>query len=125
MQSSLLTFRDIVRMAAVLICIVLVLLYIMYQARFLITGPQIILTGDASLQHNERAVTLTGTTQNISRLWLNGRPIFTDPQGAFATDVILENGYTITKLEAEDRYGRRTSLTREFVYAPMSFTYNQ
>jgi len=115
-------FRDIVRGSIVIVLLCLVVAYVLFQARFLLIGPQIALSRELPIKQNERVVTLTGSTENISRLWLNGRPIFTDPQGNFSTDVVLQNGYTVTKLEAEDRYGRRTALTREFVYAPMSFT---
>ena len=71
---------------------------------------------------NSRQITLTGSASNISRLWLNGRPIFTDRNGQFTAAVILENGYTVTTLKAEDRYGRTTLITRPFVYVPASFT---
>jgi hypothetical protein len=121
MRTPGITFRDVVRGSLVVLVIMLVVAYVVYQARFLIIGPQIILTTEPDRQQNERVLTLSGTTNNISRLWLNGNPIFTDPQGNFEAAVVLENGYTITKLEAEDRYGRRTSLTREFVYVPMNF----
>lgn len=101
--------------------VLLVLLYVLFQARFLIIGPEITLHEELPVKQNERVVTLKGSASNISRLWLNGRSIFTDPQGNFATDVVLENGYTNTTLEAEDRYGRRTSLSREFVYVEADF----
>ncbi len=125
MKHDFLTFRSVVQGGFVLTGVLLVLLYIAFQARFLITGPGITLNEDPSMRQNERIVTLSGSATNISHLWLNGRSIYTDPKGNFATDVVLENGYTVTTLEAEDRYGRRTSLTQEFVYTPMSFTYNQ
>ena len=116
------TFRAVVQSALILVGLLLVLLYVSYQARFLITGPQIKLTQDIELRQNTRQIDLVGTASNISRLWLNGRPIFTDPQGNFTAAVILENGYTITTLKAEDRYGRTSTSTREFVYTPASFT---
>lgn len=95
--------------------------YVLFQARHLIIGPQIILTGDVPIHTNERSVTLIGSTNNISHLWLNDRPIYTDPSGNFKEALILENGYTIATLKAVDRYGRTTTLTREFVYTPASF----
>jgi len=70
---------------------------------------------------NSRQITLTGQAENISRLWLNGRSIFTNRNGQFTAAVILENGYTVTTLVAEDRYGRSTTITRPFVYTPASF----
>lgn len=125
MISESIQFRDIIRISLMAVAGLIVIMYILFQARFLVIGPQITLSKEIPLQQNERFVTLTGKATNISRLWLNGRPIFTDPKGDFAAAVVLENGYTIAKLEAEDRYGRRTSLSREFVYTPMNFVTSQ
>jgi hypothetical protein len=69
------------------------------------------------VQH-ERSVTLSGSTQNIVKLTSNGKEIHTDASGSFTHELILENGYTIVSLQAQDRFGRTTSLTHEFVYIP-------
>lgn len=84
-------------------------------------GPQILLTDRQPLLHSERHVLLTGTASNISRLWLNDRPIYTDLEGNFKETLVLENGYTIATLRAEDRYGRKTNVSQSFVYTPASF----
>lgn len=115
------SFRTAVQGSLLFICLLFAAIYILYQARFLLIGPQIALTQEVGMQQNMRQVTLNGTASNISRLWLNGRPIFTDRNGHFAAAVILENGYTMTTLTAEDRYGRTTTITRPFVYTPASF----
>ena len=120
-MSDWLFFRTVIQGTLICICLMLAALYISYQARFLIIGPQITLTSDVEMQQNTRQVVLTGSASNISRLWLNGRPIFTDRTGSFEAAVILENGYTVTTLMAEDRYGRTTTITRPFVYTPASF----
>ena len=114
-------FRTTVKVAGLAIGSLFVLSYVMFQARFLIIGPQITLTNNPSFLHNEQRVFLSGAAYNITHLWLNGRPIYTDAQGNFKEALILENGYTVATLRAEDRYGRETVLTRSFVYAPMSF----
>lgn len=118
-----LTFRDVLRIAFIFLIVLAVVGYVLFQARFLLIGPQISLNNEPALLQNERTLTLTGTATNISHLWLNGQQIFTDPRGNFEAAVILQNGYTVATLEAEDRYGRRTTLTRELVYAPMSFSH--
>lgn len=92
--------------------------YLIFQARFLILGPQITLEPTHIGRVNQPVVTLRGNARNITRLWLNDRPIFTDRTGRFEEALVLENGYTIATLTAEDRYGRRTELAREFVYVP-------
>ena len=116
-----LSLRTLVQATVVLIGLMLVTGYVVYQARFLIIGPQITLSEELPLHQNVRQVTLSGSANNISRLWLNGRPIFTNPEGEFAATVILENGYTVTTLMAEDRFGRTTTVSRQFVYTPASF----
>jgi hypothetical protein len=97
------------------------LAYVTFQARFLISGPQITITDQAKQLQNGRQVYLTGDAFNISHLWLNDRQIYTDAQGSFKEALVLENGYTVATLRAEDRYGRETKVSQTFVYVPASF----
>lgn len=113
-------FRTLVKLTGLVIGLLLVLSYVSFQARFLIIGPQITLTDTPPLVHNERQIFLSGKAFNISRLWLNNRPIYTDIDGNFKEALVLENGYTIATLRAEDRYGRTTAVARQFVYVPAS-----
>lgn len=99
----------------------LTLAYVLFQARFLITGPMIEVTSAPETRSSTRVVELSGTTHNITRLWLNDRPIFTDQSGAFNEALVLQNGYTIATLRAEDRYGRTTRVMREYVFVPATF----
>lgn len=118
---SYIEFRSVIHASLVLIGIGVLLVYVSYQARFLITGPQITMTETLDTRQNTRTIELRGLATNISWLQLNGRPIFTDPSGNFTAAVILENGYTMTTLTAQDRYGRTTTVTQTFVYSPSSF----
>ena len=102
----------------------LTVFYVFFQARFLITGPQIVLAEELGTQHNERVLSLEGSAFNITHLWLNDRPIFTDTEGNFKEALVLENGYTITTLRAKDRYGRETTVVRSYVYTPASIIKN-
>lgn len=115
------SFRFIIKFFLVAIALVLIVLFVTFQARYLIVGPQIVITSEPTGPQNERQVYIAGTAYNISRLWLNDRPIYTDAQGNFKEALILENGYTIVTLRAEDRYGRTEIVTRPLVYAPASF----
>lgn len=108
--------------AFVLVCVASAIgVYVLFQARYLITGPQIALAPEPAVVQQERVVTLSGTAYNIARIYLNGRPIFTDERGNFEEALVLENGYTVATLRAEDRYGRTTRVIRPFVYRPQSF----
>lgn len=95
-----------------------VLAYILFQARFLLEGPQIALTNAPDAIQYERQVMLEGTAANITTITLNGRAIVTDETGVFREPVILENGYTTIRIDAYDRYGRTTAIERSFVYTP-------
>jgi hypothetical protein len=100
--------------------IVVLVLYILWQARYLLAGPQITLENEPPRVGNERIITLSGTAENISSITLNGRQIFTDTHGHFEEALVLETGYTIATIAATDRYGRTTTVTRPFVYQPSS-----
>lgn len=112
--------RTILTASAVIVGLGLLILYVLFQARFLIIGPEIILEHEPEVQQNERVVTLAGTARNITHLWLNDRQIYTDENGHFTEALVLENGYTNTTLRAKDRYGRETKVVRSFVYTPAS-----
>ena len=115
-----LNFRTAILASLTLIAMILILGFIIFQARYLLIGPTISLTEGPSGPQNERQVFIAGTAKNISRLWLNDRSIYTDPSGYFKEAVILENGYTIATLKAEDRYGRTTTIEKPMVYVPAS-----
>lgn len=98
----------------------LILLYVHFQARNLLMGPTVALTDIyTSIQH-ERSIILKGNAHNIVKLTLNGREIHTDESGEFTQTLVLESGYTIMELKAQDRFGRTTSLVRKYVYVPLS-----
>lgn len=120
-SSNTFPFRTFLQFGVVGIIGLFLLFYAVFQARFLIVGPQIALAVEPEPHQNDRQIFLEGTAYNISRLWLNDRQIYTDAQGNFKEALVLENGYTISTLRAEDRYGRSTDLTRSYVYTPASF----
>ena len=104
----------------VAIIVILFCAYVIFQARFIISGPQIEITDTLSAVQNERQITLTGKAKNITSISLNGREIVTDQDGYFTEQIVLENGYNIISIEVHDRYGRVRTLEREFVYTPLS-----
>jgi len=111
----------ILRLAGIVLLCTFFTWYVLFQARNFINGPVITLSNDAT-QHvyHEQSLMLTGNAQNIVKLTLNGREIHTNKHGDFSQLLVLENGYTIMTLFAQDRFGRTTTLSREFVYSPQS-----
>lgn len=97
-------------------CMLLILgSYIVWQARFLIVGPEMSIKTLETIQ-DERVITLQGQVANVVSLQLNGSPIRVDPEGNFSTGLVLENGYTIARIDAKDRYGRSVSWEKGLVY---------
>ena len=115
------SFRTLIIVTLATVFTAIIIAFVLYQARYLLLGPQITLTDIPQGLQNERQIMISGVARNISRLWLNDRQIYTDPNGIFTEALIMENGYTITTLRAEDRYGRSATIEQPFVYAPASF----
>jgi len=120
LPTSHIELRNVLKFFGLVLLLGAIGVYVAFQARFLITGPQIVLSFEPDSQQNERMIHLTGSAYNITHLWLNDRQIFTDEEGNFDEALVLENGYTITTLRAKDRYGRETRVVRSFVYTPAS-----
>jgi hypothetical protein len=121
LKENRLELSTLIKVIGSLILLIAIVSYVAFQARFLIMGPQITLDETPNTEQNMRIVTLSGKAFNISRLWLNDRQIYTDENGYFKEALVLENSYTISTLRATDRYGRETSVTKSFVYTPISF----
>ncbi len=117
---SHITLGTYIRFVVTFTLIGFILWYVHFQARNFLQGPAIVLNDTGSAIHHERIVSLAGNTRNIVKLTLNGREIHTDESGVFAQELVLEDGYTIMTLSAHDRFGRSTSLTKEYVYSPLS-----
>ncbi len=112
------TLRRVLVLLGISILSILLVSYVLYQARNLIQGPSIVLNGEYFPEQHNKTVDLTGQTHNIVRLTVNGKEIHTDADGAFLHTIVLEHGYSIITLHAEDRFGRTTEVVREYVYVP-------
>ena len=51
-------------------------------------------------------ISVQGWAKRVSKLELNGRPIYTDEHGNFAEDLILSSGLNIIEMKAGGRFGR-------------------
>lgn len=120
LDTPTLTFRQLLIYGLLAIGLVVLLGYLVFQARFLLQGPRITLTDEPASVQNDRTVTIAGYARNITKITINDRPMFTDRAGYFSEALVLENGYTIATIAATDRYGRETQVVRPFVYTPLS-----
>jgi len=111
-----LTLGSVLKGLFVVILITIVLVYVQFQARNFIQGPSISISTPYVPIQNEQRIILEGSVENIVKLTLNGREINTNENGDFSELVILENGYTIITIHAEDRFGRSEVVERKYVY---------
>ena len=98
--------------------VILLLYYAMWQGRLLISGPLVSLDNKPPTTSSSRVIELSGRTENIPKITLNGRPISTDSDGQFNEEIVLENGRNIITLQGLDRFGRDTILRHSIVYLP-------
>lgn len=117
------TIRTIVVYTLCVGLLSLLVLYVSFQARFIVAGPTLEVYTDNQIVSG-RTVAIEGVAQNIVSISLNGRTIYTDENGYFKETVVLEDGYTLTTLRARDRYGREVTASRSFVPAE-TLTLNQ
>ena len=97
------TFASLLKLTGVALLVVGLVLYVGYQFRGYLTGPQVAVT---ELRVRNNHVSIVGRAENISKLTLFGREIFIDEAGAFREEHLLAPGYNVITLEAEDRFGR-------------------
>lgn len=96
-----------VRHTALVILGILFALYCLFQARFIILGPQVTVTShEDGVALHEPAVTLSGTARNAAWISLNDRQIFSDEKGHWSEKLILSHGLSIMTLRVRDRFGR-------------------
>ncbi|HEY4502590.1 MAG TPA: hypothetical protein VJH21_02035 [Candidatus Paceibacterota bacterium] len=81
--------------------------YALFEARFILLGPKITIEAPQNGDFfSQSEVTVSGHVENIVRISLNDRPIFIDEEGHFNEKLLVQKGYTIITVKAEDRFGR-------------------
>lgn len=86
---------------------VIFVFYCLFQARFIILGPQVwIETPIDGAVVSDPVVVLSGTAKNAAWISLNDRQIFTNEKGAWSEKLILAQGLSIMTVRVRDRFGR-------------------
>ncbi len=108
--------KFVARVVLIGIGVILIAGYVLYQARAIISGPQVSLTSpqSGSVVHSP-LVSIEGSAKNISFISLNDRQIFVNSDGAFNEELLLAPGYNAWELEAKDKFGRTVSKKIELV----------
>jgi len=107
------------RQWTIAVLLLLLATYAVFQARFLLLGPQISIENprDGALV-SQSIVTISGMAYNVSRITLNGRQIFTDQSGAWEEKLLVSPGVSIMTVEVRDRFGRESEESVRVIYNP-------
>lgn len=91
----------------IILLFLLLTAYSLYQARFLILGPQVWITSHLDGETAASSIiTISGQARNAAWLSLNGRQIFTDERGFWEETVAVSEGASIMTVKVRDRFGR-------------------
>tara|TARA_B100000745_G_scaffold288625_1_gene226174 strand:+ start:185 stop:550 length:366 start_codon:yes stop_codon:yes gene_type:complete len=116
MSNGRITLRFVLKTTIAIGLITLFAVYVLYQGRFVLAGPVIRLYNEPASTTYENNVQISGNVRNAAAIKLNGGDIVTTKDGDFKEKVWLQNGYNIITISANDRYGRRSYIEREFIY---------
>lgn len=95
----------------------LLALYSLFQARYLLLGPVILIDSPRDGERvSENVIIVKGRAQNISYISFNDRPIYIDSEGNWSEKFIVSEGLNIIKVRARDRFGRETEKILRIVY---------
>lgn len=101
---------------ALLVLIVLVAAYGLFEARRYLAGPSVTIDTPKSYQTlGGPAVHVSGHGENLSYLYINGTQAFLDEHGTISFVYTPPSGYTVLTAEARDRFGRSVRITIPFI----------
>ena len=99
--------------ASTAIVLLVVILYGLYEAWPLISGPELVIASPINGESFDNGyINISGTAVHTQNVILDGSPILTDPDGHFGTVLTLPHGSAILTLIATDRFGRSVAEQR-------------
>jgi cytoskeletal protein RodZ len=99
--------------AAIIIVILAILGYFIYQLDYLIAPPKLILEYPAQdLTINNSSIKISGQAEYSAKLTINGQQIFVDNNSRFSQEINLSPGLNTLQIEATNRFGKTSKITR-------------
>jgi hypothetical protein len=112
-----------VRLFVIVISVLLLVSYGIFNARNLIMGPIIEVfdpTKDTETEAN--VIDVKGRAKNIAFISLNEKPIFVDKEGLFEEKLLLSPGSNIIEIKARDRFKKEIVKTIKIYYKQSTTT---
>jgi cytoskeletal protein RodZ len=111
-QRAIITPKKL-KWAAIIIVVLAILGYLVYQLDFLIAPPKLILQYPSQdLTINSSSINIYGQADYSSRLTINGQQIFVESDGSFSQEMNLSPGMNTLKIEATNYFGKTNELIR-------------
>ena len=95
----------------------LVLGYAGFEARGIISGPDVLISSQPAAVHDP-LIKIVGKAERITSLTLNGSAVSVTQDGAFSQEYLLSPGENTITLEAHDGYGRVATKNISYTYQP-------
>ena len=106
---------------AIILFFILAIGYAIFEAQGLVFGPRIDVSS-APQEVHDPFVTISGKTERISALTMQGQPIDVTETGQFSEPYLLTPGLNRIELVATDKYGRTSRQVLQIVYTPATST---
>jgi len=107
---------SIIRKILIFLFVSIIIGYSIFQAQKIIHGPVINIYSPKNGQtFNQGLIEIEGRAKNISYLYMNDKPIFTDKTGYFKEKFILSTGYNVIKLSGTDKFKKYTEKKLELI----------
>ena len=99
--------------AVLILMLSAIFVYGIFQTRDYLMGPRILLESPEEGQiFKGNLIEVSGKINDVSRVTLDGRLIFTNEAGEFKEKTLLAPGVNVIELKAEDKFGHKTSVNR-------------
>ena len=103
----------------VILLISITVLYGLYLAYPLLSGPSLTLTSPSQATTTDNGlVVVAGQAKRSTSLIINGGPVYMDTSGNFSMSFVLPPGSAILEVTARDRMGRSRTIQKT-VYVPL------
>jgi hypothetical protein len=110
-------FRKKIKIWGTITVLVVVFVYSLFNARQLISGPEIIIKSpENGLSFDTPFMEIIGEAKNTAFISMNGRTIYINEKDEFKEKLLLPPGTSIIKIDARDRFERSTEVTLWYTY---------
>ena len=95
----------------------MVLTYLGTQVYSIINPPELfVLNPEDGFVTTQAIITVSGKTEDGSTILINDNEVILEKDGLFSSDIILEDGLNVIRIEGSKRYSRSTTLHRRVIF---------